>query len=58
MAVHRFEVQVLSCAVLIAVCPAGFLGMQEQVLVLPIKGWVPCPPPTVFPSSVPKKYVL
>lgn len=58
MAVHWFEAQVLSCAVVTAGCTAGFLGMQEQVLILPVKGWVPCPPPTVFPSSVPKKYVL
>lgn len=38
MAVHWFEVQVLSCAVVTALCTAGFLGMQEQVLILPIKG--------------------
>lgn len=50
MAVHWFEVQEFSCPVVIAVCTAGFLGMQEQVLFLPIKDWVPCSPPTVFSS--------
>ncbi|KFW75060.1 Dihydropyrimidinase-related protein 3, partial [Manacus vitellinus] len=30
------------CAVVTAVCTAGFLGMQEQVLILPVKGWVLC----------------
>lgn len=58
MAVHWFGVQVLSFAVVTAVCTAGFLGMQEQVLILPVKGWVHCLSPTVFPSSVPKKCVL
>lgn len=55
MAVHWFEVEVLSWAVVTAMCTAVFLGMQEQVLILPIKDWVPCPPPTISPSSMPKK---
>lgn len=47
-----------------AVCTAGFLGMQEQVLILPIKGWVPLfwflvlPPPFFLPSFMPKENVL
>lgn len=58
MAVHWFEVQELSCPVVIAVCTGGFLGMQEQMLFLPIKGWVPCSPTTIFSSCAKKKCLV
>lgn len=42
---YGFEVWGLVVCKVTGMCTAGFLGMQEQLLILPIKDWASCPPP-------------